>query len=305
MHVAIIGATGLVGTALYQRLRQENVAITVVGRMRPTLRRRFPDAVAHLSWGDFDASDALSYDTIVNLAGSSVSGARWTAASKKVMYESRLSATRMCVKKCCENWGIHLINASAVSAYGFYPGKSLRFTEQNHAQRSGSAFLQDLIDTWEGAALEAEGFGSTVTLLRTGVVLDAAEGALPQMMKPYARFLGGPVGTGQQMMSWISSTDTARAIAFLVRRRDLTGPVNCTSPGACSNRRFARALGAAINRPSLVRTPAFVIRALMGQMGDELIVRGQHVYPEKLLYAGFEFSHPVIEDYLKQALSQR
>lgn len=297
LTIAIIGATGLVGTELYRILDREKFRVVVVGRSSKKLKDHFPTAMAHMTWADFEASNAQEYAALVNIAGASVSGTKWTDDYKQIMVDSRIEATRLCVEKCRENQDIHLINASAVSSYGFYEGPSIRFTEHDRDQRTGSAFLQELIDEWEANALQAKAFGNAVTLLRIGVVLDPDEGALPEMMKPFKMFLGGPIGTGQQMMSWISTEDVARIIAFLLETKDLTGPVNCTSPGACSNRQFAKALGHAINRPGYIRTPAFVIRAAMGQMGDELIVKGQHVYPDKLLEAGFTFNHLTIEDY--------
>lgn len=296
-RLVIVGATGLVGSELLRLLDPDAYRVTVVGRSVDRLKSAFPDVAGHLDWTAFKESDARKYDAIVNLAGSNVSGRRWDEAYKHTMLDSRISATQMCVEKCAGRPGIHLINASAVSAYGFYTEAGPRFTEDDRDQRSGSAFLQDMIDQWETIALEAEMFGSTVVLLRTGVVFDLEEGALPALIKPFRMYIGGPIGTGRQMMSWISTRDAARAIAFLLDHRDITGPVNLTAPGAVSNRQFARALGKALGRPSFLPTPAFGIRAAMGQMGDELIVKGQHVYPAKLLDAGFTFVHPELEAY--------
>ncbi len=300
--IAIIGASGLVGSKLYRTIDRTEYHITVVGRSLAKLRQRFPDAISHMTWDAFKASSDCDYETIVNLAGSSVSGAKWTNNYKESMIKSRLDSTRLCVKKCIESKNTHLINASAVSAYGSYAGASIRFTEINHADRSGPTFLRDLVDNWEAETSSAKAHGNPVTLLRTGVVLDAKDGALPKMMKPFKVLLGGPIGTGQQMISWISSEDIARTIAFLIQHRDITGPVNCTSPGACTNQYFAEALGHALNRPSFFITPAFYIRATMGQMGDELIVKGQHVYPEKLVEAGFQFRHNKIDDYFSDVV---
>jgi hypothetical protein len=302
--LAIIGATGLVGTELVRILESKPCTITVVGRSLDKLVQRFPHVSAHMTWADFAKSDAQAYDTIINLAGSGVSEQKWTERYKQTMIDSRLDSTRLSVDMCRQNSRIHLINASAVSAYGFYTDANVRFTEQDRDKRSGTAFLQDLIDRWETAAVAAQSFGNPVTLLRTGVVLDLAEGALPALLKPFQMFIGGPIGTGQQMMSWISTADFARIIAFLIERPDITGPVNCTSPGACSNRDFARAVGRALGRPSAITTPAFIIRAAMGQMGDELVVKGQHVYPAKLLDAGFTFEHPTLAAFFDAVFSR-
>ncbi len=299
--VAIIGATGLIGSELFRILDKTHFKITVVGRSLEKLQTKFPQADQHMTWQDFENSDAKDYTAIVNLAGASAASQKWTADFKQTLIDSRIGATRLSVAKCRENPQIHLINASAVSAYGLYDEPYIRFTEQNHDQREGSAFLQDLADQWEATALEASSNGNPITLLRTGVVLDVSEGALPEMMKPFKMFVGGKVGTGTQMMSWISIKDIARAIAFLLNRPDITGPVNCVAPGACSNAEFAKALGKAMSRPSFFATPAFVLRAAMGQMAEELILKGQHVYPEALLNAGFQFHHQTVENYFEEA----
>lgn len=299
-RVVIVGATGLVGSTLMRILDPATHRLTVVGRSVEKLRSQRPEADKHLTWEAFSRSDPRHYDAIINLAGSNVSDRKWDEAYKRVMIDSRIAATRMCVMKCAENPAIHLINASAVSAYGFYTEQGPRFTEADRDKRNGPAFLQDLIDMWEEAALEAKMVGSTVALLRTGVVFDLEDGAFPALVKPFRMFVGGRIGTGRQMVSWISTEDAARAIAFLLHHRDVTGPVNLTSPGAVSNCELAKALGRALGKPSLVPTPAWVIRAAMGQMGDELIVKGQHVYPKTLLDAGFSFSHPTLESYLSE-----
>ncbi len=142
-------------------------------------------------------------------------------------------------------------------------------------------------------------------MVRTGVVFDPEEGAFPALMKPFQWFIGGKIGTGRQMLSWISTEDVARAVVFLLDHREVTGPVNLTSPGALSNHMFAKALGRALGKPSFFPTPAFIIRASMGQMGDELIVKGQHVNPKKLIEAGFHFKHPTIESYLTEIFADQ
>lgn len=245
-------------------------------------------------------ADASEITTIINLTGAGVSDQRWTAAYKQLMRESRLETTRRCVAVCRRASHIRLINASAVSAYGFYDEDHPPFTEQDRERRTGTNFLQELIDDWEEAAVEAEAGGNPVTLLRIGVVLDREGGALPSMAKPFQLFMGGPIGGGAQVMSWISVADLVNGIDFLLNHRDITGPVNLVSPGACNQRAFAKALGKALGRPSLVPTPAFMIRVLMGQLGQELILTGQRVAPTRLIEAGFTFQDIEINALLRR-----
>lgn len=301
--VAIIGATGLIGSELYRILEQSHFRVSVVGRSLEKLKTQFPKADRHMTWQDFENSDARDYAAIVNLAGASASAQKWTDDYKKIMMDSRIESTRLSVKKCRENPQIHLINASAISAYGLYTEPYIRFTEQNQDQRKGDSFLQEISDRWEATALKASANGNPVTLLRSGVVFDDSEGALPEMMKPFKMFVGGKIGTGEQMISWISLEDEARIIAFLLERPDITGPVNCTAPDACSNAEFATALGKAMGKPSFFATPAFVLRAVMGQMAEELVLNGQNVYPQRLLEAGFQFRHQTLRDYFDETFA--
>ncbi|MGF1572765.1 MAG: SDR family NAD(P)-dependent oxidoreductase [Sumerlaeia bacterium] len=191
------------------------------------------------------------------------------------------------------------LHASAMSAYGFYDHEHPPFTEQDRERRTGTNFLQQLIDDWEVAALEAEAAGNAVVLLRIGVVLDRSGGALPSMALPFKFLMGGPVGSGAQVMSWISVGDLVNGIHFLIENPKITGSVNLVSPGACNQRAFAIALGRALGRPNLVPTPSFMIRALMGQMGQELVLTGQRVVPHRLQEAGFTFQDTDIEVFLR------
>ena len=125
--------------------------------------------------------------------------------------------------------------------------------------------------------------------LRIGVVLDRSGGALPSMAAPFRFFFGGPVGTGEQVMSWISVRDLVSAIEFLIDHPEITGPVNLVSPGACRQRAFAKALGMALGKPSFFPTPGPLIRATMGQLSQELVLTGQRVVPHRLSQAGFTF----------------
>ena len=119
------------------------------------------------------------------------------------------------------------------------------------------------------------------------------------MAKPFQFYMGGPVGTGEQVMSWISLRDVVAAIKFIIKQPDLTGPVNLTSTGACCQREFAKALGKALKKPSAVHMPAFMIKATMGQMGEELVLTGQRVTPSRLLKSGFQFQDTDIDIFLE------
>lgn len=297
--IVICGASGMVGTLLSKRLYENGHNLILVGRDAEKLKQAFPFQAEFLTWDALSKYNADQIGIIINLSGAGVSDEKWTPDYKKIMRDSRLQTTQKCVEICKNNSNIRLINASAVSAYGFYDHDHASFTERDAQKRTGTNFLQELIDDWEASALKAEAFGNSVNLLRTGIVLDRSGGGLPAMAKPYAFFMGGPVGTGEQVMSWISLRDVVSAIEFIIGHPDLTGPVNLTSTGACSQKDFAKALGKALKKLSAVHMPAFIIKSTMGQMGEELVLTGQRVMPSKLLQKGFKFKDPDIYLFLK------
>ena len=298
--VAICGASGMVGTRLVQLLHEKSCPLVLVGRNPQPLKQKFPFATNCYSWEEFLASPTKELGVIINLSGASVGDQPWTDDYKQVMTDSRLNATNICVEISKQNPEIRLINASAVSAYGFYNSDHAAFSEADTDRRTGTCFLQELIDQWEQATQPALEAGNRVALLRIGFVLDGDGGALPTMAAPFRYFLGGKSGTGNQIMSWVSLRDVVAAIRFIVDHNDLNGPINIVSPGACSNRVFAKSLGKALNRPSLVPAPALLVKALMGQMGQELVLTGQRVSPSKLVEAGFVFQDQDIESCLRE-----
>lgn len=301
--IVICGASGLIGTSLVARLTHEGHEVVVVGRDANKLEASFEGEVEALTWEQFARYDASAIDSIVNLSGASVGDKRWTDDYKKVMHDSRIDSTRKCVEITKRNPKIHLVNASAVSAYGFYFDNDFEFAEGDEVRRSGNSYLQELIDDWEAEALKAKDHGSRVTLLRLGVVLDRFGGAMPTMMRPFKFYFGGPVGTGKQIMSWIGVRDVVRSILFLIDKGDIVGPVNLVSPAPCTQDEFAKALGKAIGKPSAVRLPTPMARLMMGQFGLELVLKGQRVKPGVLLDNGFEFKDDNISALLEDQFS--
>ncbi|MEZ4620200.1 MAG: TIGR01777 family oxidoreductase [Caldilineaceae bacterium] len=302
--VVVCGASGMVGTKLVQLLHEKSYPLVLVGRSAQRLKQKFPFAADCYSWEELAASSAEEVGVIINISGAGVSDQPWSAAYKQLMTDSRIQTTKICVELCKQNPAIRLLNASAVSAYGFYDGDHEAFSEADTNRRSGTCFLQELIDQWEQATEPAVAAGNQVALLRIGVVLDRSGGGLPAMAKPFQYFLGGKSGTGDQIMSWTSLRDLVAAIAFIFDHPALIGPINIVSPGACSNRVFAHSLGKALNRPSFVATPAFLIRAMMGQLGQELVLTGQRVSPSKLTAAGFIFQDQEIAQVLREIYRQ-
>jgi hypothetical protein len=139
-------------------------------------------------------------------------------------------------------------------------------------------------------------------LLRTGIVLDPAEGALAKMVPPFRLFAGGPFGSGRQVMSWIHRDDWVSLAAWIVESVSLDGPVNATAPNPVTNAEFARALGRALKRPAFLPAPAFALRLLLGEMAQALLLSSQRVVPERALAGGFRFRFETVDEALASLL---
>jgi uncharacterized protein (TIGR01777 family) len=190
-----------------------------------------------------------------------------------------------------------LVSGSAVGLYGSRGDQSLT---ENSAP--GSGFLASLGEAWEREALAAAPF-SRVVLLRTGIVLGQRGGALRKMALPFRFFVGGPLGSGGQYLSWIHRDDWTSMVIWALTETAVSGPLNLTAPHPETNREFMRTLGGILRRPAFMAVPAFALRALLGEMADMLLT-GQRVMPAKALALGFEFQYPELETALRAALTR-
>lgn len=290
-RIVVAGGSGFLGTALVAALRARGDKVIVLAR--------HPTGEGQLGWspasGDSRLQSALDgADVVVNLAGTSIAGWRWTKARKAAIRDSRLAATSTLVQTLARvsRPSPTFISASAVGFYG--DRGSQRLTESSSA---GSGFLSDVAREWEQRALEASPT-SRVVLLRTGMVLASHGGALPQMALPFKLFVGGPMGSGRQFMSWIHLDDWVAMVLWAIATKGVSGPVNLTAPHPVTNAEFARTLGRALGRPALLPTPALALRLLLGEMAA-LILEGQRVVPQAALDAGFVFRYPRLEEAIR------
>jgi uncharacterized protein (TIGR01777 family) len=291
VRIAITGASGLVGTALQERLRADGHEVV------PIVRRPGPPGT--VLWdpanGRLDPADLEGLDGVVHLAGEGIGDRRWNEEHKRRVLESRRAGTTL----LCEALAATvdrpavLVSGSAVGWYGDRGDEVL-----TEASGPGSGFLTDVVATWEGATVAAEQAGIRVAHLRTGIVLDGDGGALPKMALPIRLFVGGRLGSGRQWMSWIHLDDEVDAIRFLLDH-DISGPVNATAPTPVTNAVLTKALGRALHRPTVVPIPAFGPRLLLGrEMADNLLFISQRVLPEVLVSHGFDFAHPDLDEAL-------
>lgn len=302
MHLILTGATGLIGSHLCRRLKEDDVKLTVLVRSPSKARARLPEAEI-VEWeatqGAVPTEVVAGADAVVNLAGESIAGGRWTPERKKRIRDSRVVGTRHLVEGMLEADPAPpvLISGSAIGYYG-------RTGEEKLVENSppGSDFLGRVCQDWEAEALQASQAGVRVVLLRTGMVLSPQGGALSEIVRPFKFFVGGPMGSGSQYMSWIHLQDHLDMIQFALQREGIQGPLNATAPNPVRNREFVQVLGQTIGRPSIVPAPGFALKALFGEMAESLLLEGQRVLPQKALNHGFEFRYPHLREALENLL---
>ena len=291
--VLLSGASGFIGRALAASLAADDI------RLIRLSRRASPDGIA---WdperGQLDtaALERASPDVVINLAGEPIAH-RWTAERKRRIRESRINGTTALSRALA---GLArkpraFVSGSAVGYYGVERGDEI-LTESSSG---GSDFLAHVTRDWEAATSEAGVAGIRVVTLRTGVVTGRGGGALARMLPPFEAGVGGPLGSGRQWMSWISLTDTIRAIRFAADTDAVTGPVNVVAPEPVRNSEFARVLGHVLHRPAAIPAPRLALTLLFGEMAEQTILASQRAIPEKLTGAGFEFRHPRLEEALR------
>lgn len=296
--VLMTGASGLIGTALRDRLLSDG------HRVRRLLRAGVP-APEDLRWnpaeGLADPSPLEGVTAVVNLAGESIAAGRLGAAHRRRVRESRVITTR----RLCETLarmkhppGV-LVSTSGINYYGNRGNELL--TEDSSL---GETFLADLCRQWEDATAPALDAGIRVVLLRTAVVLTASAGVLPRMLPLFRFGLGGRLGSGGQFMPCIGMDDHLRAILFCIARDSITGPVNSTGPEPVSNREFTCILNRVLRRPGGPPVPEIVLRLVLGSAADELLLCSTRAVPARLREEGFVFLHPTVEEMLRRALGR-
>ncbi|ASG65392.1 TIGR01777 family protein [Idiomarina piscisalsi] len=290
MNILMTGGTGLIGSAFIRKYRSDH-KFTVTTRNKERARKLLGDDVTLLSSVD-EVADIGQFDSVINLQGEGIADKRWSDSRKQALKDSRWQVTEKLAAmiKAAEKPPKVFLSGSAIGYYG--PRDAQPVNESDGPKRTD--FAVTLCQEWERRALAAEKV-TRVVLLRTGVVLAKGEGALAKMITPYKFGLGGPLGDGKQMMSWIQLEDMVRAIQYLLEHDNLSGPVNMTSPGPVTNEAFSRTLASVLNKPHFMRVPAFVLKVGLGEMSS-MLLKGQAVVPDKLRNHGFEFKYPTVRE---------
>jgi uncharacterized protein (TIGR01777 family) len=247
----------------------------------------------------FDASALEHVDGVVHLAAANIAAGRWTAAHKERIRESRIHGTRVLCGMLAKLRSPPKVLVSA-SAIGFYGDRGDELLNEDSAP--GQGFLADLASQWESVTEAASAAGIRVVLMRFGIVLSPAGGALASMLGPFRFGVGGRLGSGRQFWSWIALSDAVGGILHALGTDSLHGPVNAVAPNPVTNAQFTRTLGRVLRRPTILPAPAFVLRLALGEMAEELLLSSARVEPQRLRASGFQFGYGFLEDALRHML---
>lgn len=290
MNIIVAGGSGFLGQALVRSWRRDGHDVRVLTRRArgaDDIQWR-PDNGKPGAW----APALERADAVVNLAGEGIADRRWTAARKSAILNSRVLPTRALADaiRACANPPKTFLSASGV---GFYGTRGER--ELTESAPQGSDFLAAVCEAWEKEANAAAAV-ARVVLLRTGLVLARAGGALPRMALPFHFFAGGRLGSGHQYLAWIHLEDYVEMVRWSLANAIVSGPLNVTAPNPVTNDEFTRELAKALHRPAVFPVPGFALRTLLGrEMAEALLLEGQRAIPAKAEQFGYQFRFRTVE----------
>jgi uncharacterized protein len=281
--IAISGMSGFIGSQLSHVLRKAGYEVW------PMVRHLSRDP--HEIFYDYekkkiDLEKLEKCYAMIHLAGKNIMAGLWTKSFKKELYDSRVKSTRMISHQLAQlsSGPKILLNASAIGIYG---DRSDQKIDEDIAP--GKGFLAKLVVDWERGTLFAKRAGIRVVNMRFAPVLDVDGGMLKSLLPIFKMGLGGPLGSGEQYMSYVTRPELIKEILFLLENEDISGPINMTALEPTTNKEFANALASVLKRPTFIHTPAFLLK-LLGDQG-KMFLASLRVYPKALLDHGFKFDH--------------
>lgn len=275
LKILVSGSSGLVGEKLCSFLRKKGHDVTCFIRGSSLI----PEGL----------------DAIIHLAGESLAKGFWTSAKKKRILESREKGTETLVsliQKLKSPPKVFL----AASAVGYYGTSFSPVTEESPP---GSGFLSEVCIAWEAASKPLNQIGVRTVQARLGIVLSSQGGMLKSLLPLFRLGLGGKMGSGKQMISWISLEDLVRSFYHILLKNEIQGPVNVVSPFPVSQEFFAKTLAHILSKPCFFTLPRFLFR---GEKAKELIFSSIEARPVKLEQSGFCFLYPKLKEALKASL---
>jgi uncharacterized protein len=293
-RILVSGASGPIGSALLPSLKSKGFAVTHLARKASA----GPDQIVWDPSRPVSPDIVSGFDAVIHLSGESIVG-RWTEAKKRRIIESRVQGTSHmaeAVARAAQRPQV-FISASAVGYYGSRGDEILR-----EESASGDGFAAEICRQWEGATEPASAAGIRTAQMRFGVVMSAAGGALPKMLPPFRLGLGGRLGSGRQWSSWVAVDDVVGAIEHVLHHDTVQGPINTVSPNPVTNAEFTTTLASVLHRPAIFPMPAFAVKLIFGEMGEELFLGSQRAEPAKLAASGYKFRYSFLKDALEDIL---
>ena len=293
MKLLIAGGTGFIGRHLINHLKNKH-QITVLTRDTKKSMQVLPK-IAAITWADKTLQETLaSMDVVINLVGENIGDRRWSKSIKSKILKSRTETTsQLClyINQIPSEKRPRLFNTSAIGVYGLQPDITSQnqtvYDEQSIPPSPPTDFLSEVGTAWETPLKQYDEIDGVT--LRLSVVLHPSGGMLKKIRLPYQLGLAGRIGTGCQPFSWIALHDLISIVSYLLEHPELTGVFNLVAPEVVTQKQFARLFSRYLNRPCFIPTPAFLVKLLFGQMGNELLLQGQNVKSERLKNFPFKY----------------
>ncbi len=297
-RLLITGGSGFIGSRLVPVLLAQGYEVLVLTRNPKKTAEHFNHTVTTIKQFD-ELSDADGFDVVINLAGQGITDKRWTPRIKKQLRNSRIITTQNLIGylQVANKKPECLISGSAIGYYGDQGDKLV-----DEEMSGDNSFSSELCSDWELEAQQAEALGIRTCCLRTAIVLGKNGGALAKMLPAFKLGLGGAMGNGKQWMSWVHIDDLIGIILYAINHKDVKGAINGAAPNPVSNKTFSSTLARVLKRPAFLPMPAFVLKLMLGEMAEELLLSGQRVKPKKMLAAGYEFQYAELENALREIL---
>jgi uncharacterized protein (TIGR01777 family) len=296
MNILVTGGTGFIGTALVQQLISLGATCFIVTR---SPKKSIDSSIHYITWESIrNLSFTTPIDAIYNLAGESINS-RWTDKRKEKIVQSRLESTHTLIswlQRQAQAPSV-FINASAIGYYG--TSTSTHFSEDSIS--SSDDFLASTVKKWEECSSLATAFDIRIVYARFGIVLDRSGGALPKMLLPYKLFIGGPLGHGNQWMSWIHLDDAVNLLILALQDNSINGPLNIVAPNPVTMDEFSSILSKVMHKSNIFRVPSFVLKLLLGEM-SLLVLEGQKVTSKIANDKNFHFQYPTLIEALDKIL---
>ena len=302
LRIAITGATGMIGRQLTSTYGTNSNRLTLFARKPFQIHQAHKISLWNPDQRMIDAADLEGQDVVIHLAGKNIAAAHWSETHKRGVLESRVRSTELLCKTLTElkQPPKVLLSASAIGFYGNRPPEE----DLDETSPAGEGFMSEVCQQWEAATKLAEDAGIRVVNLRTGLVMSPSGGTLAKMLPLFRLGLGGKIGSGEQVMSWIALEEIPSALLHIVQQPALSGPVNLVSPNPVTNATFVKLLAKVLTRPAFFGLPTFGAKLAFGEMAEELLLSGARIVPRKLLESGYQFAFPELEDTFRQLLTK-